>query len=282
MSNNYFEGWYLKHQENGATLSLIPGRSTDKAFIQIIDDHSSYYVTYPLKDYYYMDNEIQIADNFFSIKGISVNIDRENLSLVGSLAYHNVVPVSYDIMGPFRFLPLECKHSVFSMTHQVEGTLVFNRRPIEFKNAKGYIEGDRGRSFPSSYTWTHANDFDDNCSIMISVAKIPFAGFNFWGCISFVWYKGQKFRLATYKGVRIINRSPNRLEIKQGKHRLIAELPKQNGHALFAPNRGAMERIIHEVPSCVARYRFYEGSNLIFDKTCTHASYEFVDRDSNA
>lgn len=64
-------------------------------------------------------------------------------------------PLRSDIMGPFRFLPgMECSHGVISMGHSLEGKLDLNGKRIDFSGGTGYVETDRGRSFPSAYLWT--------------------------------------------------------------------------------------------------------------------------------
>ena len=60
-----------------------------------------------------------------------------------------------DIMGSFRFFAgMQCAHGVVSMEHSLSGTLELNGRQLEFSDRTGYIETDRGRSFPSEYLWT--------------------------------------------------------------------------------------------------------------------------------
>ena len=48
-----------------------------------------------------------------------------------------------------EFIPfMECRHSVWSMRHLVNGELSVNGKRYSFQNALGYWEGDRGSSFP--------------------------------------------------------------------------------------------------------------------------------------
>lgn len=101
-----------------------------------------------------------------------------NLSVQGRVSFRSLTQLASDIMGPFRYVPfMECRHSVRSMSHQVDGYIVINGKRYVFKNALGYIEGDCGRSFPREYVWTQCH-FEDAgpCSLMLSVADIPFAG----------------------------------------------------------------------------------------------------------
>ena len=56
-------------------------------------------------------------------------------------------------MGPFRFIAgMECSHGVISMMHSLEGTIEINGEIVDFSGGTGYIETDRGRSFPSAYS----------------------------------------------------------------------------------------------------------------------------------
>lgn len=274
--NRYFEGWYYKQQKDNFTLALIPGRSRNEAFIQVITDEQSYHIPFPLNAF--QSGEIvHVGKNKFCQRGIQLSIHTNALQLRGQLSYENITPLSSDIMGPFRFLPMECRHAVISMNHRVNGTLSLNGKTLHFTGGKGYIEGDRGRSFPESYSWTQCNAFDEDCSIMVSAAKIPFAGFTFWGCIASIWYQKKEYRLATYKGAKISHRSKHCLEIKQSDYILRVDIPKQIGHLLYAPSNGDMSRTIHENPSCTARYQFKKGQQIILDKISKQASYEHVD-----
>lgn len=274
MLNNGFEGWYFKQQANGRTLALIPGRSRDTAFIQVVTDDRVWHVGYPLSDYH-KGNVVTIAGNRFTRDGIRLNIHGEGLNLAGELAYTNLTPLKSDIMGPFRFFPMECRHSVISMGHRVVGSLNLNGEPLNFKG-RGYIEGDSGRSFPKSYTWVQCNAFGDDTSVMASIARVPFAGLHFTGCIAVVFYNGKEYRLATYRGVHIAESTANRIELRQGGLRLTVEVPEYHGHGLRAPDKGLMRRMIHETPSCPARFRFWHGGQLLFDRTSRYASFEYV------
>lgn len=272
----FFEGWYYKQQSPNRTLALIPGRTGDSAFIQVITNEAAYNVNYPLSTFRKTGTLVQIGNSQFTQNGIDINITTERLSLQGALSYKNLSPLAYDIMGPFRFFPMECRHTVVSMNHTVSGSLQFNGQKWDFDGGRGYIEGDSGRSFPSSYSWVQCNVFDEPCSVMISVARIPFAGLHFTGCISSVWYGDHEYRLATYRGVQILQRKRDVIELRQGPLRLRADMTQDLGHALSAPIKGAMCRTVHETPVGSARFRFWERDRLLFDKTSKYASFEYV------
>ena len=144
-----------------------------------------------------------------------------------------------------------------------------------FDGGTGYIETDRGRSFPADYLWTQCN-WDRNC-IMLSVAEIPFLGRRFKGCICALLHGGREYRLATYQGARVERWSGGGALIRQGRYRLEAEVLEGRGHPLRAPSAGAMTRTIHESLSARVRYRFWIGSRLLFDHIDENASYEYAD-----
>ena len=240
----------------------------------MVTDDRAWHVEYPLSAYRKGDI-VTIADSTFAREGLRLDIHGEGLELMGELSYHNLTPLKSDIMGPFRFFPMECRHSVVSMNHEVSGHLLLNGENLEFRG-RGYIEGDSGKSFPENYTWIQCNAFEDDISVMVSIARIPFAGLHFTGCIAVVFCGGREYRLATYRGVRIVHSTAHKIELRQGKLRLMAEVPESQGHGLRAPEKGMMRRMIREAPACPARFRFWRGEQLVFDKSSRYASFEYV------
>ncbi|MCA5964668.1 hypothetical protein LC724_36470 [Blautia sp. RD014234] len=71
------------------------------------------------------------------------------------------------------------------MHHSLRGGLTVNGRKISMTGGRGYIETDKGRSFPKSYLWTQCG-YGERSSVMLSVADIPFWAFIFRGVS--VWY----------------------------------------------------------------------------------------------
>lgn len=272
---NYFEGWYFKHQHQKETLCLIPGRSKDTAFIQVITNRSSYHIDFPLITYEKGDI-VWVGNNYFSAHGLSLDIHHKGIELTGCLKYGPITPLKYDIMGPFKPLPLQCRHSIISLYHPVEGNLTLNGQPHCFDGGKGYIEGDSGSSFPKSYLWAHSNDFPKACSVTVAVAHIPFAGSSFLGCIGVVWYGGREYRLSTYTGAKIRHHSETCLAISQGRYHLLVEIPPNQGQRLLAPQLGEMTRTIHENASTSARFVFSKNRQPLFDYLSHGTSFEYV------
>jgi len=281
--NGHFEGWYYKHQINGKSLALIPGRSSDEAFVLVVTDDRSFHIRYPLSEYCKCTTRqgvfrLKVGRNTFSPSGVTLDIPRPELTLTGKIKYKDLTPIRSDIMGPFKYFPMECRHGIISMNHSLSGTLELNGQLQDYNSGKGYIESDSGRSFPSKYTWVHCNDFKQDCSIMASVAQIPFYGLQFWGCICVVWLNGREYRLATYRGVKILRCEPGFIVLKQGEYQLTVTTEPRFAHKLPAPHHGKMSCFIRESLSCPAHFRFTKGSHCLFDSKSNYASYEYRTR----
>ena len=298
----YYEGWYFKHQMGNQIIALISGinMNTDgqkNAFIQIITNENSYCVYYSMSDCFIANDKmlIKMGENIFSRKGIKINIESNEICLKGILRYQSLTPIRYPIMGIFRLLPrMECNHEIISMYHGVQGSLILNGKSIIFDDGIGYIEKDWGHSFPKSYVWLQCNSFmKEKCSIILSIAEIPYLGKNFKGCICAIHYKGIEYRLVTYLGVKIVICNERLICLQQGKYLLmiqfngaieteptqgqIAEKLSGFAHKLLAPNLGQMNRMIKEQHFCKARYKFFIGNRLLFDLTSSDASLEIVE-----
>ena len=283
----YFEGWYLKHQtREGDALALIPALHIDgtgrrSASLQVVADGQSWWLEY-LDTVFRAFEQIfcvQVRHSLFTCRKMCLHIEGDGLSLHGMVRYGPFTPLKSDIMGPFRFLPfMECAHGVISMGHPLEGSLTLNGKTMDFSGGMGYIETDRGRSFPSAYLWTQCVwQGDRPGSVMLSIATIPLVGTRFTGCICAVVYGGKEYRLATYRGARVEQWSGDGAVIRQGKYRLTAELLKGEECPLRAPDRGTMSRTIHESLRSTVRYRFWAGETLLLDHTDCCAGFEYAD-----
>ena len=281
----YFEGWYFKHQNpQGQTLALIPAFHIDReghctASLQVISKNQTWWLEYPEAQLQVSRQpfQVQIGASSFGGQGIDLHIQQDNLSLCGSLHYGPFTALRSDIMGPFRFFAgMQCAHGVISMGHSLEGALELNGECLDFSGGTGYIETDRGRSFPSKYLWTQCVwGGPERSSLMLAIAAIPLPVGGFTGCICSVLYHGQEYRLATYRGAKIEKWSPSGAVIRQGQYRLEVELLNEQRQALRAPVEGRMERTIHESLCAEVRYRFWHGDNLSLQHTDSNASFEY-------
>ena len=280
----YFEGWYFKLQtRDGDALALIPAFHIERtgrrsASLQVIARDQTWWLDYPASDFHAREDQlyIHIGECVFTEQSIQLSVEREGLSLHGAVHFGPFQRLKSDIMGPFRFLPhMECSHGVISMAHSLEGQLVQNGRTLDLSGGLGYVETDRGRSFPSRYLWTQcAWQEPKRSSLMLSAATIPMPIGSFRGCICAVVYGGREYRLATYRGAGIRHWDETGAVISQGNCRLEVQQVQGRGQPLRAPAEGAMARTIHESLCGTVRYRFWTGGTLLFEHTDLCASFE--------
>lgn len=278
LQKDYFKGWYFKCSNENKTIAFIPAfhRNNHKetATLQIITDDTAFSI--PFQSLQYRENPlaVKIGESVFSEKGIRLHIINDKLSVNGVLRFSGLSPIQYDIMGPFRFVPfMQCRHSVYSMRHRINGIITVNGQQYVFINGIGYIEGDCGSSFPKEYIWTQCHF--RNGSLMLSVADIPLFGFHFTGIIGVVLRNGKEYRIATYLGAKVKHMDKNSVTVKQGDYQLTARLLRKNSHPLAAPNHGLMNRTIHESASCKAYYQFSYKGKVLFEFISRRASFEF-------
>lgn len=274
----YFCGWYYRCQSDSQTLAIIPSvhKTSANAFchLQIITDTNSFQTFFPCSDLNWNRREICIGKNRFSHNGISLDIQTPDLQVSGDLRFGVFTPIKYDIMGPFRYIPfLQCRHSVFSMKHTVDGELIINGTCYPFANSVGYLEGDRGRSFPREYAWTQC--FFPDGSLMLSVADVPLGGTHITGIIGIVLLGKKEYRLATYLGANTVRIKNGEVIVRQGNYTLTAKRLDTPGHPLHAPVCGSMSRTIYEHPSCNAYYRFEENGRTLLELNSQNAAFEY-------
>lgn len=271
MNNIGFEGWYFQHRADDNMVAFIPGRAESGAFIQMITNKESR--QFEVDNLWVEEETIYAGDCIFSPQGCTIDLPSVN----GKITYGKFKKLKNDIMGPFQYLPMECRHGVISMSHSLNGTLVIDGEEYCFDNGIGYIEKDKGISFPSSYLWLQCNDFPKSCSIMLAIANIPFCATNFRGCICAIMYGNQEYRLATYNGVRIHTADPQHICLSQNKLLLEVDVkPTHSGHPLQSPINGKMSGIIKESSKADIRIRLWKKGEQIFDLQSNNAAYEYV------
>lgn len=277
-NKDYFKGWYFKCSAKDKTIAFIPAyhrnNYRETASLQVITDDTTYNIPFDSLEYREKPLSVKLGNCFFSETGIYLDIQSDALTVQGKLRFHHLSPIRYDIMGPFGFVPfMQCKHSVYSMRHRVDGQITVGDQQFHFQNGTGYIEGDRGRSFPKQYLWTQC--CFENGSLMLSVADIPLFGFHFTGIIGIVLLDGIEYRIATYLGAALKHIGENSVTVRQGNYQLTAKLIQKNAQPLHAPSNGKMNRTIHESASCTASYRFSCKDDCLCEFTSDRASFEF-------
>lgn len=275
---NYFCGWYCKCQNDTQTVAFIAAyhitNNVKSCSLQVITDGGAWNVDYPFAEFRMNENGVKIGPNVFTKQGCHLAVRSPELTVEGSLTFGKFAPIAYDIMGPFQYVPfMECRHSVFSMKHRLDGVLSINGEAFSFDDGVCYIEGDRGYSFPKEYLWTQC--CFDHGSIMVSVADIPFCGLRFTGVISAIHYRGREYRLATYLGARAVKIHDGEVIIRQGRKTLTVRCLEDKGRPLAAPVGGDMKRIIRESAACRTSYHYQEDGKTVFEFESRRASFEY-------
>jgi len=259
--SGYFEGTYYKHQKNGNTVCVISGKAKDSSFIQVITNEKSYIYNF---------KTLNESGCLFGTNGIILGLPE----VKGIIKYSPITPIKYDIMGPFKLCPMKCRHKIVSMYHKLNGKITVEGMPIDFNGGTGYIEGDRGNSFPPKYLWVHCNDFAQKCSIVISVAQIPFGFAKFMGCIAVVWYNGTEYRFATYLNVKTLIAKRNKIVLWQGNRMLEAEIAEDLFSPLMSPRNGKMSDTIYESNTTQATFRLSQDDKTVFELVSSNTSFE--------
>lgn len=240
----------------------------------MIADTESFHRQFPYSDYKKDKQSVRIDENRFGKDGITLNIQAPELCASGSMRFGSFVSIQYDIMGPFKYVPfMQCRHSVFSMHHLVNGRIEINGTPFVFQDEIGYIEGDRGYSFPMEYVWTQCSI--PTGSLMISIADIPFGPLRFTDVIGVVLLNGKEYRIATYLGAKVVKITWDEIIIRQESYAFITKPQSFSGHPLCAPVSGAMKRTIHEHPSCKVYYRLEKNGIPLLELDASNAAFEY-------
>lgn len=284
MAKSFFEGWYLKHQIGDVIFSFIISFHIEKsgecyAYIQFISNEDSYFKKYDADSFMSNPNEFRVLldNNQFSSRGIKANIDFDDFNVNCDIKYADLTQCK-DILGPFKHIPLQCNHSILSLTHDLSGYIIIDGTKYSLNDGVGYIEKDFGKSFPKKYFWAQCNFFDSTQnSVFVACATVPILLAKFNGVICEIFYKNKHYRLATYNGVKIIELTNKKIHLKQGRMELIVEIINQNSHKLYAPKNGAMSVFIHESPASQARFIFIKDGKTLFNFEDNNTSFEFFE-----
>jgi hypothetical protein len=272
----------------------MKGQRGSHAFIQLLDGSKavSSYFNFKISDFSYLKDrfDVSIGKNRFSSDGMKLDISRDGKEVKADISFKNQVEwpgsfLSPGAMGWYSFVPfMECYHGVVSMDHDLEGSLEIDGRSIDFDRGKGYIEKDWGNSFPKGWIWLQANNFDKNdpCSIMLSIARIPWRGRSFTGFICGLLCKNDFYILATYNGARIKNieygSSQDRVKVSivLKDLRLEVDARKKQSAQLASPMMGAMDGRINESIDSLVKVTLLKKNKVIVDDTGRCGGFEIV------
>lgn len=278
---SYFEGWYFKQTGEDGTAAFIPAFHIDEegekwASLQVVTQLGSFGMDFSSREFEAAQSRflVEIGMCRFSKAGCRLDIKSGEHAVTGILNFEERKRPKYDIMGPFSLMPfMECRHKVISLHHRVSGQLLIDGKRYRFQQGLGYIEGDRGSSFPSEYVWTQG--YWETGSIMLSIARIPFGRRSFTGCIGFIFLNGREYRVATYLGVKLKKVTKDEIHVSQGDLQLRVRLIQEAPQPLKAPQMGKMDRVIHESPSCTVLYEVRKNGQVVLEHCSQNAGFEW-------
>ncbi len=286
-----FQGWYFKQQTAEESFAVIAAIHEEKASIQIITKEASYVFDFN-EDYEMITHKkslprVRIGNNYFSHYGFTLNIEKGEVQVRARIKYYNSHIPKHSMMGPLKHVHCTpCIHEVFHISNIAVGKFAIKNGTTKYRcnldYGKGYIEGDKGNSFPNKYLWTHCSFADDNLkSITTAVAGLSIgigqklALLDFTGCTCMFIYKNKEYHIATYLGAKIRILKEDLVLIQQGNlHLEIIVVNPGTSNTLKAPVNGVMERTIVESVSATIRYRLLNRNKVVFDVVGNNAGYE--------
>lgn len=292
----FFEGWYVKLQEQGgSTLALIPGiyrgEHEQYAFVQIVDGARREVTMhrFPASAFSAAADrfDVHVGENRFSSEGVELALLEARAE--GSVSFGAFSPWPVRLrapgaMGWYGWMPmLQCYHGIVSLDHDLDGTLTVAGVERDFSGGKGYIEKDWGRSFPTYHVWLQCNRFEQpgDC-LTASLARIPWFGGSFQGFIIGIYAGGELYRFTTYTGARVTHMHCAPPEIactlEDRHHRLEFEATQGDTLDVLGPTSTGVDRVIDEALNGPVSYRLFrkekQGDVLIAEGSSAHGSLE--------
>lgn len=296
---NYFEGWFIKtnDKKNDLSVALIPGVahfSEHESFVQ-------YNIVY--KDTYYSGKITFSRDEFdvvgdpqtvmmpkfvFNEKGIKASLNNGETELLIDFDFGLFLPIRQSlytpsIMGPLEYLNMPCNHDIVSLRHTVKGRISINGEAIELSDALGYIEKDRGSTFPSRYAWAHANGFEHNseATLFLSAAELEKGPLKKEGAIAIFHDGKEEHRFATYYGtVTDLTVSPDEesytITMKDLFKKLKVTVSLKNGSEMIAPMNAGMDYPIKETVKSDITMTFTKKNGPTYHLKSTSGAGELV------
>lgn len=297
--SNYFEGWYVKctDTKNDLSLALIPGVShfsESQSFVQYNihykDKAYSGMVRFDRDDFEVIPDPYSIIMPKFVLSeaGVKVSLSDEDNHIVMDLSFGPLLPLRQtvympSIMGPLEYLTMPCAHDIVSMRHTVEGKINLNGEKIKVESGIGYMEKDRGSTFPSNYLWLQTNDFPENtqASLSLAIATIDKKPLHLTGLIA-VFHDGVKeHRFSTYLGSRFKvevdeDKKGYVVKVKGINKKLEVRVNLLNEKELIAPMDSEMDFPIKESIKSSLSMTFKEKGKPEVTLSSEHAAAELV------
>lgn len=263
MRKDRFFGKYYKFiSDDRFCFAMIKSRANEGDMLQIITPDKAFFIDDPLS--------VKVENNL-----ITFDIDQEDISMKGTITLGELHPLKKKVMGPFTYLPMECRHEIYSMYHELKGNLLINGKEVSFDNGVGYIEGDSGTNFPKRYVWY--NSVAKDVSATFALASIPLFGFiHFTGILCFIKAKEKEYYLCTYNGAKLRKIGEEEIVISKGKYSFTLSVNNKGGHLLKAPIKGNMDRYIKENLNTLTTFKLAKKDETILQVEDPLSSLEYM------
>ena len=241
---------------------MIKSHANEGDMLQVITPSKASFITDP--------SSMKIEGNV-----ITFDINQEDVSIKGTITLGELHPLKKKVMGPFTYLPMECRHEIYSMYHTLKGDLLIDGKEISFDNGIGYIEGDSGTNFPKRYVWY--NSVTPEATATFALASIPLFGFiHFTGILCFIKTKEKEYYLCTYNGAKLKKIDEDEIIIKKGKYSFVLNIKNEGGHLLKAPVKGDMVRYIKENLNVPTSFKLLKKDETIIEVNDPISSLEYM------
>ena len=263
MKRNSFFGKYYKFiSDDRFCFAVIKSHANEGDMLQVITPSKASFITDP--------SSMKIEGN-----AITFDINQEDISIKGTITLGELHPLKNKVMGPFTYLPMECRHEIYSMWHTLKGTLLINGIEVSFNKGRGYIEGDSGTNFPKKYVWY--NSVTEDMTATFALASIPLFGFiHFTGILCFIKTKEKEYYLCTYNGAKLKKIGDDEIVIKKGKYSFVLNIKNEGGHLLKAPVKGNMERYIKENLNVPTSFKLLKKDETLIEVNDPISSLEYM------
>ena len=264
MKKNRFFGKYYKFISDDSSFSfaVIISTANEGDMLQVITPHKAFLI-----------NNTKSVEVKGSI--ITFDINQDDLVMKGELTLGELHPLKKKVMGPFTYLPMECRHEIYSMWHTLRVTLLINGKEVSFGKGRGYIEGDSGTNFPKRYVWY--NSVTEDITATFALASIPLFGFiHFTGILCFIKTKEKEYYLCTYNGAKLRKISKDEIIISKGKYSFVLNMNTKDGHFLKAPVKGNMDRYIKENLNTLTTFKLMKKDEILLQVEDPLSSLEYM------
>ena len=263
MKRNRFFGKYYKFiSDDRFCFAVIKSHANEGDMLQVITPSKASFITDPYS--------MRIEGNV-----ITFNINQEDISIKGTITLGEFHPLKKKVLGPFTYLPMECRHEIYSMHHTLKRNLLIDGKEVSFNKGRGYIEGDSGTNFPKKYVWY--NSVTEDITATFALASIPLFGFiRFTGILCFIKTKEKEYYLCTYDGAKLKKISEEEIIISKGKYSFVLNMNTKDGHLLKAPIKGKMDRYIKENLNTLTTFKLMKKGEVLLQVEDPLSSLEYM------